>query len=40
MQIIHIIRRSKPLSDNPIVYHHPDVSYAIVVNGKLQSIIE
>ena len=38
--VYYIIRRSKPLSDNPLVYHCPNVSYAIVVNGKLQSIVQ
>lgn len=38
--LIHIVRRPIALGPNPIVMHAANVAYAIVINGKLQQVIQ
>jgi len=38
--IIHIVRRDRALGPNPIVLHSDNVAYAIVINGKLDQVIQ
>jgi len=38
--IIHIVRRNVALGPKPIVLHLENVAYAIVINGKLDQVIQ